>query len=146
MVLLAFWCSLRRGELRGLQRRGLDLLHGWVDVRDQVVDVGGTILTGQPKTKAGRRSIAIPPPVREDVAGHLDAWVDGEATSNVFTGANGGGPLPSATWRRAWSEARQATGLTSERDQAIMAALAAYVPPGDVVVLTSPDIRRMTAG
>ena len=106
MVLLAFWCSLRLGELPGLRRRDLDLLHGWVDVHEQIVDIGGALVTGPPKTTAGRRRIAVPPPVREEIAAHLGAWVD------EGSDASGAGPLPSATWRRAWGDARRATGLS----------------------------------
>lgn len=138
--------------------------------------------------KAGRRRIAIPAPVREEIAAHLGAWVDEGPDAYVFTGASGAGPLPSATWRRAWGDARRATGLsyrfhdlrhagntlaattgastrelmarmghastraaliyqhaTSERDQVIAAALAAYVPPADVVPMVPPDNRRMAA-
>jgi integrase len=111
MVLLAFWCSLRLGELRGLRRRDIDVLHGWVDVREQVVDVGGALVTGPPKTKTGRRRVGIPPELRAEVAAHLATWVDTGPNAYVFTGASSAGPLPSATWRRAWAEARQMTDL-----------------------------------
>jgi integrase len=115
MVLLAYWCSLRLGELRGLQRRDLDPLHGWVTVRDQVVDVGGHLLPGPPKTEAGRRRVAIPHHIRDDIAAHLAAFVGPEKDAYVFTGPKGSGPLASATWRRTWGQARKATGLTEFR-------------------------------
>ena len=110
MVLLAYWCSLRFGELRALRRRDLDLLHGWVSVREQVVDVG-SLITGPPKTKAGSRRVAIPPHLHETLVAHLDGWVEPDEDAYVFTGRYGAAPLPSASWRRSWAEARQATGL-----------------------------------
>jgi len=110
MVLLAYWCSLRLGELRGLCRRDVDLLHGWVDVREQVADVRGRLVKGPPKTEAGRRRVAIPPHIRDDLARHLAEFVNAEADAFVFTGHVGDGPLASVTWRRAWTAARNATG------------------------------------
>jgi integrase len=55
-VLLAAWCGLRRGELLGLQRRDVDILHGQVRVErilQQFKD--GTLVYGPPKTEAGHR-------------------------------------------------------------------------------------------
>ncbi|HXY43217.1 MAG TPA: tyrosine-type recombinase/integrase [Acidimicrobiales bacterium] len=112
MVLLAYWCSLRLGELRGLRRRDVDLLHSWVQVREQVVDVGGRLLLGPPKTEAGRRRVAIPPHLRADLEHHLATFVDPDADAFLFTGHHGAAPLPSVTWRRAWAEARRATDST----------------------------------
>jgi integrase len=112
MVLLAYWCSLRIGELRGLRRRDIDLLHGWVDVREQVVDIGGRFVTGPPKTDAGRRRVAVPPHIRDEVARHLAEFVRADADAFVFTGHLGEGPVASATWRRSWNRARNATGLS----------------------------------
>jgi integrase len=111
MVLFAYWCGLRLGELRALRRSDLDLLHRWVQVREQVADVGGWLLTGPPKTDAGRRRVAIPPHIHDELAYHLQSFVDPEADAYVFTGHHGAAPLPSATWRRAWDEARRSTGL-----------------------------------
>jgi integrase len=111
MVLLAYWCSLRLGELRALRRKDVDLLHGWVNIREQVVDVGGELMLGPTKTEAGRRRVAIPPHVMPKIEHHLAEWVEIEPDAHVFTGSHGAAPLPSATWRRAWDAARQETGL-----------------------------------
>ncbi len=114
MVLLAYWCSLRIGELRALCRSDIDLLHGWIDVREQIVDVAGHLMAGPPKTAAGRRRVAIPPHIRPQVADHLD-WLVPNKDGFVFTGLEGEGPLPSVTWGRVWTAARRATGLTHLR-------------------------------
>ena len=111
MVLLAYWCGLRLGELRALRRSDLDLLHRWVDVHEQVVDVDGHLLTGPAKTDAGRRRVAIPPHIVAELESHLHLFVGAYTDAYVFTGLQGTGPLPSATWRRSWAEARRATGL-----------------------------------
>ena len=111
MVLLAYWCGLRLGELRALRRSDLDLLHRWVDVHEQVVDVDGHLQTGPPKTAAGRRRVAIPPHIVAELESHLQLFVAADTAAYVFTGLQGTGPLPSATWRRSWGQARSATGL-----------------------------------
>jgi integrase len=111
MVLLAYWCGLRLGELRALRRSDLDLLHNWVEVREQIVDVGGRLMAGPPKTDAGRRRVAIPPHIVAELASHLELFVGAGAEAYVFTGHQGTGPLPSASWRRSWEQARRATAL-----------------------------------
>ena len=69
------------------------------------------MLTGPPKTDAGRRRVAIPLHIQDELAHHLHSFVGPEADAYVFSGHNGAAPLPSATWRRAWDEARRSTGL-----------------------------------
>jgi integrase len=60
-LLLAGWCGLRSGEVRGLRVRDLDLDAGVVHIRQAVVRLKGQLLIGPPKTNAGIRSVAIPP-------------------------------------------------------------------------------------
>lgn len=93
MVLLAYWCGLRLGELRALRRSELDLLHRWVDVHEQVVDVDGHLLTGPPKTAAGRRRVAIPPHIVSELESHLQLFVGADTDAYVFTGLQGTGLL-----------------------------------------------------
>ena len=90
-TMLAAYCSLRRGELLGLRRGDLDLLHGTLLVRRAVVSLrGGTLLVGEPKTEAGYRRIAIPRLIVPDLEEHLDAFVAPKADALVFTGEKGG--------------------------------------------------------
>jgi integrase len=61
LILLGAWCGLRRGELLGLRRGDLDLLHEAVRIEramNQFED--GRVLIGPPKSDAGRRIVAIP--------------------------------------------------------------------------------------
>ena len=60
-LLLAGWCGLRSGEVRGLRVRDLDLDAGVVHVRQAVVRLAGQLLIGPPKTAAGVRDVSIPP-------------------------------------------------------------------------------------
>lgn len=60
-VVLAGWCGLRSGEVRGLRRRDLDLTEGVVRVRQAVTRTKGQVHVGAPKTAAGVRDVGIPP-------------------------------------------------------------------------------------
>lgn len=60
-LLLAGWCGLRSGEVRGLRVRDLDLPAGVVHVRQAVVRLRGQLIIQPPKTTAGVRGVAIPP-------------------------------------------------------------------------------------
>jgi len=62
MTLLAAWCAMRFGELAELRRRDIYQTTGTIHVRRAVVRVGGETIVGTPKSDAGTRDIAIPPP------------------------------------------------------------------------------------
>lgn len=59
--LLAVTCGLRRGELCGLRWEDLDLdaPSPTLRVRQQLLEVAGQLSFGDPKTRAGRRTIAL---------------------------------------------------------------------------------------
>ncbi len=112
LVLLAAWCSLRRSELLGLQRSDVDLPQGILRVRrtcHQLRD--GTVVTGPPKSRAGLRTVAIPPHLIPLLAGHLDRYVASDPDALVFTGANGG-PLRVHVLQSSWDRARCKIGRT----------------------------------
>jgi integrase len=72
LVLLAAFGGLRRGELFGLQRADVDLLHRTVDVRGQRQESrSGEQLIGPPKTVAGRRTLALPNELVPELEEHL---------------------------------------------------------------------------
>jgi integrase len=60
-VELAAWCHLRVGEVLGLERRDVDLLHRRIHIERTAYDIGGRLELGPPKTEAGRRTVSIPP-------------------------------------------------------------------------------------
>jgi len=112
LILLAAWCTARRGELLALQRSDFDLLHDRVQINKAVAYFeDGTFEIGNPKTDAGRRQIAIPPHILPDVVAHLEAWVSPEPDAYVFTGMKGGLVRP-AVLQTAWNKARIAVGRT----------------------------------
>jgi len=110
-VLLAAYCSLRRGELLGLQRGDLDLLHGTLWVRRAIVSLrDGNLLVGEPKTEAGYRRIAIPSLIVPDLDDHLGSYVAPTPDALLFTGEKGG-PLRPHVLQIEWNKARAALGL-----------------------------------
>lgn len=110
-VLLAAFCSLRRGEILGLRRGDVDLLHCTVTVRRAVVSLAdGTLLIGDPKTAAGRRIVAIPKVIVSALQEHLDRYVELSSEAQLFVGEKGG-PLRPHVLQAAWDKARRQRGL-----------------------------------
>jgi integrase len=77
-VIFDAWMGLRAGELWGLQRRDVDLLHGTVKVRRAWKEVNGShrgearrTFLGPLKTQAARRDIHMPPFIAALMAEHL---------------------------------------------------------------------------
>lgn len=109
-VMLGTWCQLRRGEILGLRRRDIDLMHGTVRVeQSRSFTRDGTSFVKSPKTAAGRRTLAIPGNVTESIDRHLARYTDSEPDAFVFT-MNSGSPLTAVTLQRAWAKARQSVG------------------------------------
>lgn len=95
LVLMAAFTGLRRGELFGLTRRRIDLLHTTVTVAEQRQQLkDGTVVIGPPKTDAGRRTLSLPAPLVPELEAHLAAYAQPGADGLVFTGDKGG---PSVT-------------------------------------------------
>jgi integrase len=108
LVLLAVFCSLRWGELAALTRDAVDQEHGIVSVRVGVVELaGGQLVTGPPKSAAGKRDVSIPAFLLPDVAAHLEDFTTASPRALVFPsrgacsfgGATSAGP-GARRWRR----------------------------------------------
>lgn len=111
LVLMAAFTGLRRGELFGLTRARMDLLHGTVTIaeqRQQLAD--GRLIVGPPKSDAGHRTIALPKPLVAELEAHLVRFAGAGPRDLVFCGAKGG-PLRDHVWQAKWDKARQAVGL-----------------------------------
>jgi integrase len=112
MVLVMAWATLRLGEVSGLRRGDVDLVAGTIRVENNAVQVRGRMIEGPPKTRAGRRTMALPPSVVSELAGHLDA----RAGTHYVFGASGERPIAADDWRRRyWRPAVAATNLTPLR-------------------------------
>lgn len=65
LFLLELTTGLRRGELLALQWEDLDMETGTLKIDRQVYPVKGKLIINEPKTKAGVRTIILPPPMLE---------------------------------------------------------------------------------
>jgi len=110
LVLLAGFGGLRTGECLGLRRVDLDLLHATVRVVEQAQEVAGHgRITLEPKSDAGKRTVALPSPVVAALDAHLAAFTGPRPTDPVFTSPSGT-PLRRATLSKHWQSAVRATG------------------------------------
>lgn len=115
MVLLAAFTSLRFGELIALRRRDVDLGEGLIVVRRKVGEAGGKQYLGAPKTRAGRRTVAIPAALGPELVHHLDEWAEQGPNGRVFLGARGATPRRS-DFNKLWHAAVEAAGVDVDPD------------------------------
>jgi integrase len=87
MVLLAGFVGLRKGQLFGLTPSRVDLLHGLITIAEQYQQLkDGRLVLGPPKTEAGRRTLAIPPPLVAEIEAHLARFAGPGPDGLVFPG------------------------------------------------------------
>jgi integrase len=110
-LLLAGWCGLRSGEVRGLRVRDLDLDAGVVHVRQGVVRLKGQLVIGPPKTNAGIRTVAIPP----HLLPALRSWADRQPVRGrdalIFPAGDGHSPLNDSVLREAHDKGKAAIDM-----------------------------------
>lgn len=117
MVLLAAWCGLRFGELAELRRPDVELrrdddgelVGGVIRVTRGVTRTKGTVHVGDPKSSAGRRTVAIPPHLLPVLAEHLDKHAARDADGLVFPARHGGNMAPASLYK-VWYPAREKAG------------------------------------
>jgi integrase len=137
LVFVGAYGGLRIGELAGLRPSRVDLLAGAVTVAEILTEVNGKLIAGPPKTRAGRRTVGLPPFVVRELEAHLAAAE--RPGSHVFT-APGGGPLRVRGFRaRFWVPAAKAAGLQGLRihdlrHTAVALWIAAGATPKEVAV------------
>ena len=114
-VMLAAWCQLRRGEVLGLQRRDIDLLHGTIKIeRTWTLQSDGAAVVGPPKTDEGKRTLSVPRNVRPLLVSHLERFVAARKTAWLFP-SEGKHPVSPRTIDRVWDKARRSAGRTDLR-------------------------------
>jgi integrase len=112
IVPLATWCQLRRGEILGLRRKDVDVLHLKIHVeQSRTFTMEGRSLVKQPKTAASHRKLAVPPFLMAKIAEHLDRFTGESPDSLVFTGKTGV-PLMRNVLQATWVRARTSVGRT----------------------------------
>lgn len=112
LVLLAASCGLRLGELMGLTRADLDLLHRTVAVTKQRQELATGIETSAPKSAVGARRVAIPPAIVEELELHLATWAQPGMTGALFSGPKGG--FRRASFYKAWRQALPMAGVRTD--------------------------------
>jgi integrase len=109
MVLTAAYVGLRWGELVGLALERVDLLRRTIRVERQLVEVGGPVHFGPPKTRAGIRTVTMPAGLGEVLAEHFAASAV-QSSGLAFPGPKGA-PLRRSNFRRVWGKACTRAGL-----------------------------------
>ena len=110
--------GLRRGEAIRLRWADVDLEVGLLQVEQQIVAVGGQRHTGPPKSSNGRRHVALPARVSDELREHqrrqhrdrLAAGQDWHESGLVFTTEHGEGLAPGLVSRH-FAQLVRAAGL-----------------------------------
>lgn len=93
MVLLATFGSLRYGEVAALTRSDLNVSNCTVTVNKSISEVRGKgLVVGPPKSRAGRRTVALPSSLGPVIEAHLTRYALPGAHGLVFT-LRGGSPV-----------------------------------------------------
>lgn len=116
IILTAGLAGLRQGELFALRRVDVDLLHATVSVRRKRLRLAsGEVIEDDPKSEAGRRKVALPRPLAEELEHHLARYTDPSPEAYVFTSSEGV-PLERSNFRsRVWQPAARRVGLAGLR-------------------------------
>jgi integrase len=115
IVALATWCQRRRAELLGLRRRDVDLPNATIRIeQSRTVTMHGKSLVKEPKTNAGRRTIAVPDALIKTLDDHLNRFAGQGADDFVFVGITGV-PLTANVLQVAWQRARAIAGRNDLR-------------------------------
>jgi integrase len=113
LILLAVFGSLRWGELAALRRRHIDLDSGTLRVELSVVELmDGSLVTGPPKSDAGKRVVTLPAFLLPAINTHLEQFTAPGDNSLVFTGPKNA-PLRRPNFSRTWRDAIASARLTA---------------------------------
>ena len=110
-IYVAGVCGLRWSEVAGLRVGRIDFLRRTLTVAETVAEVSGQLMWMPTKTKAGHRTLPVPPFLITMLSEHLARTGRRDPSDLVFA-APDGGPLRATNWRRrVWWPALQAAGL-----------------------------------
>lgn len=109
-LMLAAFCALRSGEVRGLRVRDVDASTGRITVARAVSRVDGEYLIGHPKTKAGIRAIYAPSFLCPSLKEYLEKQPARSRDRLLFTARDGATPLHATVLREAHAKGREAIG------------------------------------
>jgi integrase len=100
MILSAGFTGLRIGELAALELADLNLLKRTITVTKSLSEAGGRLQVTTPKTKAARRSVALPASLSGVLAEHISTYPSAEGI--VFPAPEGGYLRRTNYRRRHW--------------------------------------------
>jgi integrase len=115
LVYLAAYSGLRAGELIALRRSHVDLLRRTITVVEQVQYIDRRHVVSPPKSAAGRRSVALPRLVADELEEHFHGVPDQSADALVFPAPEGGYLHLENFRRRVWLPAVEQAGLAPLR-------------------------------
>lgn len=141
LVYTAAILGLRFSELAGLRVGRLDLLRGTVTVAEGLVESRGELVSGPPKSAAGRRTLSIPQALATMLAEHLALRGTTGATPEafVFTSPTGG-PLRYSNFRTlVWTPACRRAGLEGLQIHDLRRAAATAMVAAGVDVRTAQN-------
>ena len=112
LVLIAAFTGLRWGELVAVRRCDFDLDAGAVRVPRKLAALRNRMEFGPPKSRAGVRTVALPPSVMAAVRLHFSEFVGDDPEALAFTGAKGA-LLRTGNFRRSvdWPAAVRKAGI-----------------------------------
>jgi integrase len=108
LIITAAGTGLRWGELGGLKRSRVQLLRRRLEVVETLVEAGGRVSVGPPKTPRSRRVVSLPSQVVDALADQLGRHDD----EYVFVSTQGGPIRRENFWRRVWRPTLAAAGIT----------------------------------
>ena len=111
LLLLATFANLRFGELAAPRRDQIDLDACEVRVSASMAQLNdGRLIDGNPKSRAGNRTVSFPADIAPELADHLERFVSPGPGSLVFLGPKGG-RLRRQNFGKIWDRARDAVGM-----------------------------------
>lgn len=116
LVLTAGLGGLRQGELFALRAADVDLLHGSISVRRKRLRLeSGEVIENDPKSVAGKRKVALPSTLVNELERHLSTYGPAGPGGYVFTTTEGKALERSNFRRRVWAPATRRVGLEGLR-------------------------------
>lgn len=110
LIYTAAYVGLRWGELAGLKPERVDLLRRTIVITEQLVEVGGHLSFGPPKTSASKRTVSVPAGLVELLTEHLGHR--SVRRSGLVFPTGSGTPMRRSNFRKVWKRAVERAGWT----------------------------------
>lgn len=109
-ILISSWMGLRCGELRALRRQDVDLETMRISVTKALtMNASNEIIVKAPKSRAGIRTVPIPPNIAQAIRDHLELYV-GALPTDLLWSHSDGGYIPEGSLTKPFRRARKVIG------------------------------------